>query len=119
MVKVTRDRNGHLHVFLDSAESKHDPKNGQFAKGGGSGGGSEEQHPHSHMNALQDRLYRETQRLKNAPNERERKFRETQVTQAKKEIAQEKVFLEKKGTPYKEDEGPDLSEEELLKELLK
>lgn len=101
-------------------ESKHPrANNGQFGSGGG-GGGSKEGHPHSHMHALQDRLFREKQRMNNAKTNKDREFRKVQVAQVEKEIAQEKKFLEKKGTPYKQDEDvSNMSDEDILNELLK
>ena len=121
----TRDVHIFIHRGRDNSETKHDPSNGQFAAGGSSGkkaeGGSEGGvHPHAHMHAIQERLYREKSRLKGAKTEKERKFREVQVAQAEKEITREKQFLEKKGTPYKQDEDlSDLSDDDLMRELTK
>ena len=98
-------------------EGKHPrASNGQF----GSGGGGSKEDPHSHMHALQDRLFREKQRMNSAKTNKDREFRKVQVAQVEKEIAHEKKFLEKKGTPYKQDEGAsNMSDEDLLNELLK
>ncbi|RUU99463.1 hypothetical protein EOB36_20515 [Mesorhizobium sp. M6A.T.Cr.TU.017.01.1.1] len=47
----------------------------------------------SHLNAIEARLYREQVRLAAATNKGERAFREVQVAQAEKELANEHKFL--------------------------
>lgn len=47
----------------------------------------------SHLNAIQDRLHRETMRFMAATNEGERQFRYSQAMQAEKELAAEYRFL--------------------------
>ena len=48
---------------------------------------------YSHLNAIQDRIHRETMRFMKAHDERERQFRFSQVCQAEKELASEYAFL--------------------------
>ena len=76
----------------------------------GSGGGNID---YSHLNALEESLFREEQRLRAAKTEKERAFREVQVSQKKKEIAGERKFL---GLPEEAPE-PDLDDDDLLAAL--
>ena len=66
----------------------------------------------SHLVAIHARLDREKARFKAATNEKERKFRAVQVSQAEKELAAEMRFLGMKSSPL-----PNMSNEELLREL--
>jgi hypothetical protein len=69
----------------------------------------------THLVALHESLDREKQRLAEATSDKERAFREHCICQKKKEIAQEYKFLNM--TP--DEELPDISNEDLLAELLK
>ena len=66
----------------------------------------------SHLVAIHARLDREKARFRAATNEKERKFRAVQVSQAEKELAAEMRFLGMKSSPL-----PNMSNEELLREL--
>lgn len=68
----------------------------------------------SHLDAINQRLARETARLDAATNENERVFRQLQISQAKKELASEKKFL---GIPELSLEEIMMSDDELLSEL--
>jgi hypothetical protein len=70
----------------------------------------------SHLNAIQDRIHRETMRFMSARNEKERQFRFSQVEQAKREEAAEYRFLGIE--PSQIDSIDDISDDELL-EILK
>lgn len=48
---------------------------------------------YSHLNAIQDRIHRETMRFMFAHDPKEREFRFSQVCQAEKELAAEYKFL--------------------------
>lgn len=67
----------------------------------------------SHLDALRDRLARETERLSKAETENERSFREREIAACKKEIDGEYKFLGIK--PLTLDEV--ISDDELLAEL--
>ncbi len=69
----------------------------------------------SHLDAIQGRIYRETQRLAAATNENERAFREREIKAAKKEEAAEYKFL---GITPPPESFDDLSDDALLAELL-
>lgn len=47
----------------------------------------------SHLNAIQDRIYREEVRLRAAKTDNERRFREREIMMAKREEAAEYKFL--------------------------
>lgn len=66
----------------------------------------------SHLNAIQDRLHRETMRFMSATG-KEREFRFSQVKQAEKELASEYEFLGIE--PVEDFQG---SDDELLAELM-
>lgn len=65
----------------------------------------------SHLDAIQQRLYREKARLAAATNENERRFREVQVMHAERELAAEYEFLGLGADPC------GMSDDELLAEL--
>lgn len=65
---------------------------------------------YSHLNAIQDRIHRETMRFMAAHDPKEREFRFSQVCQAERELAAEYKFL---GI-----EPCTMSDDELLAELL-
>ena len=67
----------------------------------------------SHLHAIQERLFRETQRLRCATTEAERAFRHRQVSQAEIEEAAEYRFLGIEPATVAE-----LSDDELLAELI-
>lgn len=70
----------------------------------------------SHLNAIQDRIHRETMRFMSASSEQERQFRFSQVERAKREEAAEYRFL---GIEPCQIEGiDDISDDDLL-EILK
>lgn len=68
----------------------------------------------SHMDAIIQRLARETARLNAATNENERAFRQLQISQNKKELASEKKFL---GISELTLEETTMSDDELLAEV--
>jgi hypothetical protein len=47
----------------------------------------------SHLNAIEERLHRETMRFMSATNEQDRQFRFSQVKQAERELEGERKFL--------------------------
>lgn len=68
----------------------------------------------SHLNAIQDRLFREKSRLATAKTEADRAFRTRQIEQAEKELAAEYKFL---GIAPSSVDETEMSDEELLAEL--
>jgi hypothetical protein len=70
--------------------------------------------PEAHLNALELRLSHERDYLRNAKTDKERAFRQHQIKIVEKELEGEKKFLKKKLS----EEGPELSDDELLAELL-
>lgn len=68
----------------------------------------------SHLDALQNRLARETVRLANATNANEKSFREREIASCRKEIESEYKFLGIKPLTMEEIL---MSDDELLKEL--
>lgn len=71
---------------------------------------------YSHLEAIEDRIIRERQRLLVAQTENEKRFRAQQIQSAEKEKAQELDFLEKRGVDvsvYR------MTDEEIYAELMK
>lgn len=67
----------------------------------------------SHLNAIQDRIFREEQRLRAATTDRERSFREHEIMMAKREETAEYKFLGIEPQPVDES----MSIEDILAEL--
>lgn len=67
----------------------------------------------SHLNAIQDRIHREEQRLRAATTESDRAFREHEIMMAKREEAAEYKFLGIEPQPVDEN----MSLEDILAEL--
>jgi septal ring factor EnvC (AmiA/AmiB activator) len=71
---------------------------------------------YSHLEAIEDRIIRERQRLLTSRTENEKRFRALQILSAEKEKAQELDFLEKRGVDvsvYR------MTDEEIYAELMK
>lgn len=68
----------------------------------------------SHLNAIQERIHRETMRFMSTHNEGERQFRFSQVRQAEKELADEYAFLGIAPIALPKD----ISDDDLLAELM-
>ena len=67
----------------------------------------------SHLNAIQDRIYREEVRLREAKTDNERRFREHEIMMAKREEAAEYKFLGIEPQPIDEN----MNIEDILAEL--
>lgn len=67
----------------------------------------------SHLNAIQDRIFREEQRLRAAKTDNERAYREHEIMMAKREEAAEYKFLGIEPQPLDEN----MSLEDILAEI--
>lgn len=91
--------------------------NGQFGSGGGGSGEQKTLPDLHHLGVLRESLSREKGRLKDAKTAKEKAFRESAIASKEKEIEGELKFLKDKHG-YEEPDLSDLSDEDLMRELL-